>query len=234
MAIHPFQISDLNSGFLQNSPASRIAGSIASEFAIVADNVNGNCSRYVKIQGSWASNTLSASQSSPSVDSFGQATGSGDNLFNGSQSWRPNGAYFVRGMWFTNTAVQPNGSGFRDGYIGSFVSGLLNLDYGHDPNPGPSGTNAAPAVDYEPIYSHGAATWPMTADIAHQWLDSSSNPSDGTDAIVNSSSALTRTAYMPPAYQIIHIASSGSNTLGSGNVSFHVEERPLPAHGRLQ
>lgn len=220
MAIHPFQIGDLNGNFLVNAPASRNGGALASEFAIVPDNVNGNTSRYLKLQAVWSSNTITNGPNSIVSDSFGQPTGANDNTTGGAQPWRPNGSYYTRGLWFTNTAVQPNVSGFRDGYVGSFISGIIQLDYGHDSNGVP------PTVDYEPIYSHGAATWPMTADIAHQWLDSSSNPSDGTDQIVNSGSALTRTAYMPPAYPIIHIASSGSNTLGSGNVKFHVEQRP--------
>ena len=220
MAIHPFQIGELNFNFLQNSPASTTAGTFASEFGSVADNINAQTARYMKMAAVWADTNIGAVSTGPTADSFGQGTGSNDN---NSQSfpWRPNGSYYVRGLYFTNTAIPPNPSGYRVGYIGTFVSGLLSLDYGHDPNAGPAG-----GIDYEAVYSHGTATWPMTADIAHQWLDTTSNPADGTDAITNSSSALSRSVYTAPAYQILHVTSTGSNNLSSGLVSFLVETRP--------
>src|SRR5579863_871828 len=218
MPIHPFQIGDLNFNFLQNNPASRNAGAWASEFGTVGDNINANTARYMKLMAVWADVNIGSTITSPSSDSYGQGTGAGDGNSN-SNPWRPNGGYFVRQLSFTNTAIPPNPSGFRNGYVGTFVSGILDSDFAHDPN------NVG-VVDYEAIYGHGAATFPMTADLPHQWLDTTSSPADGTDAIVNSSSALTRNVYQAPVYQIIHIASAGANTLGSGNVKFMVEERP--------
>lgn len=66
----------------------------------------------------------------------------------------------------------------------------------------------------------------MTASQAKQWRDPVNPPSDGTDLVTNSSSALSRTIYMPPSYMLMHIDSAGSNTLVSGSVKFHVENRP--------
>jgi hypothetical protein len=224
MGIHPFQIADLNWNFLSTSSVNNTEGSTASELAIVPDNVNGNCSRYLKLQSTWANIAIGAIQSGPNSDSFGQSTG----VSNGNSTsvpWRPNGGYFVRGLYFTNTAVPSNDSTgpYRVGYIGSFVAGMLNLDYGHDPNGNP------PTVDYEPVYSHaatgGVAVGSEVASPAKQWRDPVNPPSDGTDQIVNSSSALTRTAYMPASYMIFHIDSTG--VLGTPNaVTFHMENRP--------
>ena len=221
MGIHPFQIADLNWNFLGTSSENRTEGSIASEFSIVPDNVNGNSSRYLKLQAAWADVNIGATSGSPNNDSFGQSTGVG-NGNSTSAPYRPNGGYFVRGLYFTNTAVPSNDATgpYRVGYIGSFIAGLLQLDYGQDTN----ASGGVPTVDYEPIYSHAVATWPMTASPAKQWRDPVNPPSDGTDQIVNSSSALTRTAYMPSSYMIFHIDSSG--TLGTPNaVTFHMENR---------
>jgi hypothetical protein len=217
MGVHPFQISDLNWNFFSGSPVSASMGSFASEFAIMPDNVNANLSRYMKLQAVWSNVAIGPVTSIN--DSFGQPTGS-NNQLNNSNPFRPNGGYFVRGLYFTNTNVPTNDStgAFRVGYIGSFVGGLLECDYVHDPN--------QLAVDYEPIYSHGAATWPMTASQAKQWRDPVNPPSDGTDLVTNSSSALSRNIYMPQSYMLLHIDSAGSNTLVSGNVKFHLENRP--------
>jgi hypothetical protein len=219
MGVHPFQIAELNWNFLTNTLNGVSAGSFASEFAIFPDNVNANLSRYMKLQACWADVNIGATANNVLNDSYGQANFT-NGFTNDSHPYRPNGGYYVRGLYFTNTAVPTNDSTgpFRVGYIGSFVGGIISTDYVHDPN--------GSTVDYEPIYSHGAATWPMTASQAKQWRDPSNPPSDGTDLISNSSSALTRTIYMPPVYQIMHIDSAGSNTLASGLVSFHVEERP--------
>jgi hypothetical protein len=227
MGIHPFQISELNWFFLGNSPVSSNEGSFASEFAVVADNLNANLSRYMKLQAVWANITSAANvQNSPDNDSYGQPTGGG-NQVNNSTPIRPNGGYFVRGLKFTNTAIPSNDSvgAFRVGYIGSFVGGMIDCDFGHDANGTPT------TVDYgEPIYGHGAsggiANGTEVASAAKQWRDSVNPPSDGTDLISNSGSALTRTAYMPQSYFIFHIDSAGSNTLTSGLVSFHLENRP--------
>jgi len=219
MAIHPYQIADLNWQFLATSPVTRNASAFASEFGIIPDNVNGQTARYFHLLSTWGSINPQASTNpaSPSSDCYMQTTGSGDGTSSG-QAWRPNGGYFVRTMAFVGTAVPPAVSGFRDGYIGSLVGGLVYADYSHDPN--------GESADYEPVYGHGVASWPMTADIAHQWLDSNSSPSDGTDSIINMSSALTRSIYMPASYMIFHIASTGSQSTGSGSLKFFMENRP--------
>jgi hypothetical protein len=227
MGIHPFQISDLNWNFLTSSPPPSNEGSYASEFAVVPDNFNANLSRYMKLQAVWANISIGATRNSPDNDSFGQSTGLNDNFNSPTWPYRPNGGYFVRGLWFTNTAIPSNDSTgpFRVGYIGSFIGGMLNADYGTDPNGTPT------TVDYgEPVYSHGASggisNGTETASEAKQWRDPVNPPSDGTDLITNSSSVLTRTAYMPQSYFLIHIDSVGSNTLTSGAVTFHFENRP--------
>jgi hypothetical protein len=219
MGIHPFQVSDLNANLFESSIIDRVGAGMASELAIVPDNINANSSRYVAFMAKWSDVTVQGAViTSPTVNSWGQTTGH-NNQTNDSEPWHPQSGYFMRGLYFTGTFIPPNVAGFRNGYVGSFVSGQINLDYAHD-------ANNTGVVDYEPIYGHGQAVWPMTADIPHQWLDPNSSPSDGSDAIVNSSSAYSRTAYMPASYGIFHIDSVGSNTLGSGAVQFHFENRP--------
>src|SRR5271168_4076243 len=157
MGIHPFQVSDLNANLLENGTLNRVGAGLASEFAIVPDNINANASRYLRLMAQWANVDVSGNVvSSPQANSYGQYTGA-NNGFSSSAPWRPNGGYFSRGLYFTGTNIPPNGQGYRNGYVGSFISGQIDLAYAHDPN------NLG-AVDYEPIYGHGQAVFPMTAD----------------------------------------------------------------------
>jgi hypothetical protein len=158
------------------------------------------------------------------ADSFGQPSGAGNP---GAVPIRPNGGYYTRGLWFSGTAFYPNPN--RNGYVGSFCSGVCwdtqqsPADYAFDIN----GSDEQPAtVDYEPIYTHGQANFPQTANPATQWRDAANPPVDGSTTITNSGSAYNRTAYMPPSTFLFHIDSAGSNTLGSGDVKFHFENRP--------
>src|SRR5271157_2258165 len=223
MGINVFQIGELNSNFLAPNSGSFTGTSVASEFPLVFDNINASGSRLVVPYGVYGS--VSGTQtinSGVQADSYGQPTdGNGANQ---SQPYRPNGSYFVRTLQFSGTAAAPSLN--RNGYVGSFCSGAGwqggfygSGQYANDIN----GTT----VDYgEPIYSHGQFTSPQAAVFANQWRDATNPPSDGSDLIVNSSSVYSRTQYMPPSYFLFHIDSLGANTLGSGNVKFHFENKP--------
>src|SRR5271157_4056528 len=223
MGINVFQIGELNSNFLAPNSGSFTGTSVASEFPLVFDNINANGSRLVVPYGVYGSvNGTQTLNSGIVVDSYGQPT-DGNNASQ-SQPYRPNGSYFVRTLQFSGTSAAPNPN--RNGYVGSFCSGAGwgsgfygSGQFANDIN----GTT----VDYgEPIYSHGQFTSPQTANFVNQWRDSGNPPSDGSDLIVNSSSAYSRTQYQPPSYFLFHIDSPGANTLGSGAVTFHFEQKP--------
>src|SRR5271157_4406951 len=224
MGINVFQVGVFNNQMIGSG--SLQAGSYASEFPLAFDNINASGSRLAKIMGTYGSVDNGDIFSSQSADSWGQPTGFQNNNNTAAPS-RPNGGYFVRGLWFSNTAFAPSGN--RNGYVGSFVSGAClqggqyatSFDYAHDLNAGPVG-----GVDYEPIYSHGTINPPTQANLETQWRDGSNPPSDGADLVQNDSSAYTRTAYEPPSTFLINIDSAGAQQIGSGLVTFHVENRP--------
>src|SRR5271154_2619511 len=194
MGINVYQVGVLNtqmfgSGGLQ-------AGSYASEFPLAFDNVNASGSRLTKIMGVYGSVDNQDIFSGQQADSWGQPTGQ-NNTNSSAAPCRPNGGYFVRGLWFSNTAFFPSPN--RNGYVGSFVSGLSlqggpyasTFDFAHDTNAGPVG-----GVDYEPIYSHGTVNPPTVASLLTQWRDGGNQPSDGADLVQNFQSAYTRNTYM--------------------------------------
>lgn len=224
MGINVFQVGVLNtqmfgSGSLQ-------AGSYASEFPLAFDNINASGSRLTKIMGVYASVDNQDIFSGQQADSWGQPTGLNNNN-NSAVPVRPNGGFFIRGLWFSNTAFSPSPN--RNGYVGSFVSGAsmtggvysTTFDFAHDINAGPAG-----GADYEPIYSHGIVNPPTQANLTTQWRDGNNQPSDGADLVQNYNSAYTRTAYMPPSTFLLNIDSTGAQTVGAGTVSFHFENRP--------
>src|SRR5271157_6255854 len=224
MGINVFQVGVFNNQMIGSG--SLQAGSYASEFPLAFDNINASGSRLAKIMGTYGSVDNQDIFSGQTNDSWGQPTGQNNNNNTAAPS-RPNGGYFVRGLWFSNTAFAPSGN--RNGYVGSFVSGAClqggqyatSFDYAHDLNAGPVG-----GVDYEPIYSHGTINPPTQANLETQWRDGSNPPSDGADLVQNDSSAYTRTAYEPPSTFLINIDSAGAQQIGSGLVTFHVENRP--------
>jgi hypothetical protein len=225
MALNVFQIIAMHSNmFYPGSDTSRGGGSWASEFPQVADNINGQLSRYTRLAGAWASANITST--STVSDSNGQNNG---NVPNGASAepWRSFGTYCVRGTYFTTPA--DGTTNLRSGYIGSFVggygggavsSGDKENQYGHDSN--------GSTVDFEPIYGHGAPTWPETANFNAMFRNSSSLPIDGAATVTKSATAQTwaRTAYMPPVSYVIRNANSVARTISSGNVTFYVEERP--------
>src|SRR5277367_675018 len=224
MGINVYQVGVFNqemfgSGGLQ-------AGSYASEFPLAFDNINASGSRLTKIMGCYASVDNGDIFSGQQADSWGQATGLNNNN-NSAAPCRPNGGYFIRGLWFSNTAFAPSPN--RNGYVGSFVSGAgltggtfaSTFDFAHDINAGPAG-----GADYEPLYSHGTVNPPTVASFLTQWRDGGNQPSDGADLVQNFGSAYTRTAYMPPSTFLLDIDSTGAQTVGAGTVQFHFENRP--------
>jgi hypothetical protein len=223
MAINVFQITTLHNNMLVTTGAQPPAAARASEFPVVADNLNGSLSRYTRLAGVWDSASIGSSPGSVSNASWGQANGSPNN---DTDAYRPFGGYFIRGVWFTDAADGTNN--YRSGYIGSFVGSLTEQAYGHDPN--------GSAVDYEPIYGHGAASWPMNANFNTQFRNNSSLPADGSAVVSNDSSAYSKSRYMPPSTFLVHVSSTTA-ALGSGNVRVFVEERPslqiagLGSHG---
>jgi hypothetical protein len=222
MGINSFEIGQLNIHVLGVSGV-QYGASFASEFPLAFDNINAAGARMTKLMGVYA-NVDTGDCTPGSGDSFGQPTGYGNPC---AQPCRPNGGYYTRGLWFSGTAFYPNAN--RNGYVGSFCSGVdwftegSCADYAFDIN----GSDEQPAtVDYEPIYTHGQANFPQTATPAIQWRDASNPPVDGSTTITNSGSAYNRTPYMPPSTFLFHIDSAGSNTIGSGDVTFHFENRP--------
>jgi hypothetical protein len=233
MAVNVFQIGTINGKMMFNSgsDATRKAGAYVSEYPLQPDNLNGQLARYTRIFGMWQNAALTQSSNNTFIGSYGQ-----DNGYNQSTGpsnplpWRPNGGYFLRGVWFTDNTIPPvtNPVVARDGYYGSFVGGCEQFDYVFDIN--------TLAVDYEPLYGHGTGyTWPELVNqtfpdsgLARQFRDSSNPLSDASLTATNSASAFTRTPYMPPVYHHLYCANFpvGSSTLGSGNTKFFFEERP--------
>jgi hypothetical protein len=223
MGINAFEIGQLNINVLGPS-GNQFGASFASEFPLAFDNINAAGSRMTKLMGVY-SNVDSVDCAPGSADSYGQPTGNGNPC---GAAVRPNGGYYTRALWYSGTAFYPNPN--RNGYVGSFCSGVCwdtqqsPADYAFDINS--SGSEEPATVDYEPIYTHGQANFPQSATPATQWRDAANPPVDGSTTITNSSSAYSRTPYMPPSTFLFHIDSAGSNTLGSGDVKFHFENRP--------
>ena len=151
MGINVFQIGELNTNIFSATGGNQTGTSVASEFPLAFDNINASGSRLSVLYGVWGSVDGSDSVFNGTFnDSYGQPNGNGNNpTTTQSQPIRPNGSYFVRGMFFQGTVPEPNPG--RNGYVGSFVSGLgfgsgfySSGQYAHDIN----GTG----VDYgEPI-----------------------------------------------------------------------------------
>lgn len=229
MALNVFEILALHNNLffdpITSGSNSRGGGAWASEFPLVADNINGQLARYTRIAGVWQSANIS--NTSTDHNSFAQNNGN----VSGATPWRTFGTYFVRGTYFTTPA--DGTSNYRSGYIGSFVGGygggaVTSNDeensYGHDAN--------GSSVDFEPIYGHGTVSWGagQPSSFSTMFRDGTSLPSDGTAVVTKSASAQTwtRTLYMPPVYYTLWNANVGgvARTLGSGDVGFYVEERP--------
>lgn len=212
MGINVFQINALHNNMLVTSGSQPAAAARASEFPVVADNINGSLSRYTRLAGVWDNANIGGGPGVVSTASWGQGNGSSNSDTDGYRSF---GGYFLRGVYFTDEADGTNN--YRSGYIGSFIGGLIEQHYGHDPN--------GSAADYEPIYGHGAAVWPMNAAFTTQFRNNSSLPADGTAVVSNHNSVYTKSHYMPPSTFLIHVSSTTA-ALGSGNVRVFVEERP--------
>src|SRR5271157_4809381 len=101
MGINVFQVGVFNNQMIGSG--SLQAGSYASEFPLAFDNINASGSRLARIMGVYANVDLSDIFSGQQADSWGQPTGANNNN-NSSLPVRPNGGYFVRGLWFSNTA----------------------------------------------------------------------------------------------------------------------------------
>jgi hypothetical protein len=224
MSIHIFQISLLNDN-LFNGSTYGTNGPYTSEFPQQPDNINGQLARYYGIMGVWSDVAIGAglTQAANNQGSYGMPTGSAGT---GDQSnpYRPEGGYFLRGVYFADNAVpgaQGGDNGFRCGYYGSFQSGVWGTQFAHDPS------NLS--VDYETLYGHGTGfTWPQPASIAYQFLDSNNLTADAGLTCTNESSAYTRTQYMPPSTFLLHCANNpaGGAALSTGTVKFFLEHRP--------
>jgi hypothetical protein len=211
MGINVYEITALHNNLLQTTSTVAKAGASASEFPVVADNLNGQLTRYTRLAGVWDSANIGNNPGVVTSGSWGQANGRGSD----STPFRSIGSYFIRGVYFSDVADGTNN--YRSGYIGSFVGGLLETQYGHDPN--------GASVDYETIYGHGVTTFPQGATFSTQFRDPSRLPADNTAVVSNHNSAYSKTRYMPPSTFLV-VVSSTTTTLGSGNVRVWVEERP--------
>lgn len=235
MAVNIFQVNQINGDLFSTGINPANAGVYASEYPLFPDNINGNLSRYTKIAGIWPSSIQNSS--------VGYPAGGG-----GSSSWtqpnqgpqngiaaRPNGGYFVRAV-MTTDQNPPTINGFASnaylsyGYIGSFIGGYGILDYTFDVNAGPiTSPTQISAVDYEPPYGHGTvftiANAPLNNTFLNQWRDSSNLTADATAQVTLNTSAYTRTPYTKPSFFALQM-DSATNTIGSGNLRFHIEMRP--------
>lgn len=224
MSIHIFQISQLNCN-LFNGGGYNLNGPYVSEFPQQPDNINGQLARYFGIMGVWSDVSIGTglTQIAGNQGSYGMPTGSG-GVGDESNPYRPEGGYFIRGVFFADNAfpgAQGADNGYRCGYYGSFQSGTWNTWFAHDPS------NLS--VDYETLYGHGTGyNWPMAANIAYQFLDSNNLTADASLTCTNESSAYTRTQYMPPSTFLLHCANnpSGGAALSTGTVKFFLEHRP--------
>lgn len=231
MAVNVFQVNQINGDLFSSGATPASAGIYASEYSLFPDNINGNLSRYTKIGGLWPSavqnNTAGYPAGSGGNSSWSQPNGLGI-------AGRPSGGYYVRSVLTTdqNPATLSNTSTnqyISYGYIGSFVGGYGLLDYTFDVNPGPVSGNQISAVDYEPPYGHGTSSTIANAPVNNvyqtQWRDSSNLTVDSTAQLTLTGSAYSRSPYAKPASFVAQM-DAATNTLGSGNLTFHIEMRP--------
>src|SRR5271166_4281231 len=138
MAVNIFQVGDINTNLFGSgsNPTAATTGVYASEYPLIADNFNGQLSRYTKIMGVWPSNFINSTSGYPAGsggnDSWAQPNGGSSG-----QAWRPNGGYYARGVYTTDQNPPSSFQYLSYGYIGSFVGGYDQLEYTHDMNPGP-------------------------------------------------------------------------------------------------
>src|SRR5208282_31096 len=200
MAVNIFQVGDINTNLFGTgvNPNAAQTGVYASEYPLLADNYNGQLSRYTKIMGVWPSNFINNTTGYPAGsggnDSWAQPNGAG-----GGTAWRPNGSYYARGVYYTDQNPPSSSQYLSYGYIGAFVGGYDFLEYTHDMNPGPIVGSQVIAVDYEPPYGHGAGTGINVAPInnvyTNEWRDSNNLTQDPSAQVTVNSSAYSRDAY---------------------------------------
>src|SRR5271167_1696950 len=235
MAVNIFQVNQINTDLFSTGGSPAQAGVYASEYSLVPDNINGNLSRYTKTAGIWPSSMQNNTTGYP-------AGGGGNSSWStpngGPQSGvaaRPGGGYYVRSILTTDQNVATI-SGFASnqyisyGYIGSFIGGYGLLDYTFDVNAGPiTAPTQVQAVDYEPPYGHGTvftiANAPLNNTYLNEWRDSSNLTADATAQATLTSPAYSRSPYAKPAFFALQM-DSATNTITSGNLTFHIEMRP--------
>src|SRR5271167_4446674 len=235
MAVNIFQVNQINNDLFSTGGNPAFAGVYASEYPLVPDNINANLSRYTKIAGLWPSSVQGSTAGYPAGGGGNSSWIQPNQAPNQGASARPNGGYFVRGVLTTDQNV-PTISNFSSttyisyGYIGSFVGGYGLLDYTFDVNAGPiTSPTQVQAVDYEPPYGHGTtftiANAPLNNTYLNQWRDSSNLTADATAQVTLTSSAYSRSPYAKPAFFALQM-DSATNTITSGNLTFHIEMRP--------
>ena len=223
MAINFLQVKDINQNLLivrasntyMMAYEQEFAGQRGSEIPLVPDNLNKALVMLTCPMGTWDthSTSLGGAQSyyiddAHRVDGcWGIPMGSRGNAW----SARPRGAYFIRGVIFSDEVT-------HFGYLGSVVGGMINCSSSLD---AVNGGN----IDYEPTYGHGALSWPRPNSLVQaQYRDAANLPADGGSRINLTGSAWTRSHHLHPVYYTAHIVAGG--TLASGAVSFVVEQRP--------
>ena len=216
MPINVYQVSALMANMFSANNTVPFSGIFASELPVVSDNINNGLTRYAGLSSRWASanyNTDHTFGNAQWTQDVGQGSGSG-------YANRANGGYYVRSVGFTN-------EGNNWGYVGSLTStywGAVNNFLGDPPyGVDTMGSN----VDYDTnLLGHGASsTFPFPLTPVVQFRDPNSLPIDGTAYISSSGSAYTRSQYLYPQYQTLTINSSGTETVGSGAITFNLEQR---------
>ena len=213
MALNPFQVNDLNASLIiNNNPSGSFTiGQRATELPLVPDNLNRQLAYF----------TLPMGQVDPyNQGTYSQSTSEGSNRYGtwmipgggdyyDSSSTRCAGGFYERMGRYVNEL-----SNYC--YLGTMLGGRFNYNYSFDQVNGG-------AVDYEPAYGHGVASWPMPNSYATQFRDALNLPSDGASALTYTPT-WTRTNRLHPCFYLAHITQGG--TIASGNIQFFLEQRP--------
>ena len=195
MATNKIFVTAALSPYFSSTQSTVRGGFLASENPIRPDKINDNFANYVDLSCTWVPFDSGAS------GMFASAAGTD----------RPTLAWHARQRWTIDES-----SYF--GYVCATQGGIYG-NYRFDFN------QSKLTPDYEPVYGHDVAVWPIPISLGNQFRNSQSLPEGGAACKVSTTgSNYTRSMYRFSCYYVLHIVSTGS--IGSGNASFILEERP--------
>ena len=218
MANWIFQIDTIRKNFFvnnangyENTNAVQYGGFSCTDNPIQADWINNNYKYYSRFSQLWEA--FNCKSDAYDTKTSGYTT----SLAGNSKHWHKYGATYAGKSaycWYSRGVWQVSELG-NFGYISATCGGLD--EFLHDKNM-PKET-----PDYEPVYGHGVATWPMPNTTDTQFRNSASLPVDGTSTITLTGSSYNRSKYLDACYYLLHITNTGA--INSGNVKFFIEER---------